>query len=212
LKPDEIDTRILQALMDDGRASLRQIAKRTSLTTPTVSSRLARMTKAGMIKKFVPILSAGSVNRGVSAVISLKVASSFVEKLARDLSKLPEVENIYITTGQGVTLKVALDEVAGLQTFLSRSLLARPGVRVASSQIITNVVKEEPAPLSLAGLTIDLKCDYCDEEIARARPYTIAAGSRYYFCCKTCKGAYLDEFGSRLAKTDRAAKRISLHS
>ncbi|MGH9920501.1 MAG: Lrp/AsnC family transcriptional regulator, partial [Nitrososphaerales archaeon] len=105
MKPDEIDTRIIQALMDDGRASLRQIARRTSLTTPTVSSRLARMTKAGTIKKFVPILSPGSVSRGVSAVISLKVTSAIVEKLARDLSKLPEVENIYITTGQGVTLK-----------------------------------------------------------------------------------------------------------
>jgi DNA-binding Lrp family transcriptional regulator len=213
LKPDEIDTRILQALMDDGRASLRQIAKRTSLTTPTVSSRLARMTKAGMIKKFVPILSPGSVNRGVSALISLKVASSSVEKLARDLSKVPEVENVYTTTGQGVTLKVALDEVAGLQAFLSRSVFARPGVSVASSQVITSVVKEEPAPISTTALIIDLRCDYCDEEIARARPYTIASGSsRYYFCCKTCKWAYLDKFGSRLAKTDRAAKRIALHS
>ena len=202
LKPDEIDARILEALMDDGRASFREIAKRTSLTTPTVSSRMARMTKAGMIKKFVPILSPDSVNRGVSAMISLKVASSSVEKLARDLSKLPEVENVYLTTGQGMTLKVALDDVAGLQTFLGRRVLARPGVSVASSQIITSVVKEEPAPLSPAELTMNLKCDYCHEEVARARPYTIAAGSsRYYFCCKTCRKAYLDKFGSRLAKT-----------
>ena len=130
-----------------GERRFRQIAKRTSLTTPTVSARMDRMKKAGMIKKFVPILSPDSVNRGVSAVISLKVASSSAEKLARDLSKLPEVENIYITTGQGMTMKVALDDVAGLQTFLSRRVLARPGVSVASSQIITSVVKEEPAPL-----------------------------------------------------------------
>ncbi len=205
MKPDEIDARILQALMEDGRASLRQIAKRTSLTTPTVSSRMKRMTKAGMIKKFVPILSPDAVNRGVSALISLKVASSSVERLARDLSKLPEVENVYVTTGQGMTLKVALDDVAGLQPFLGQRMLARPGVSVASSQIITSVVKEEPAPLSPGALTMNLKCDYCHEEVARARPYTIAVGStRYYFCCKTCKRAYLDKFGSRLAKTKGA--------
>lgn len=200
MKPDEIDARILEALMDDGRASLRQIAKRTSLTTPTVSARMARMIKAGMIKKFVPVLSPDSVNRGVFALISLKVDSSSAEKLGRDLSKLPDVENIYITTGQGMTIKVALDDVAGLQTFLKRSVLAKPGVSVASSQIITGVVKEEPAPLSPATLTMNLKCDYCHEEVARARPYTIATGSsRYYFCCKTCRNAYLDKFGSRLA-------------
>jgi DNA-binding Lrp family transcriptional regulator len=211
LKADEIDARILGALMEDGRASLRQIAKRTSLTTPTVSARMARMVKAGMIKKFVPILSPGSINRGVAAVISLKVASSSAEKLAKDLSRLPQVENIYVTTGQGVTMKVALDDVAGLQEFLGRSLLARPGVTVTSSQIITSVVKEEPAPLSPATLTMNLRCDYCREEVARARPYTIANGSsRYYFCCKTCRNAYLEKFGSRLAKAKH--DRTPLHS
>ena len=205
MKADEIDVRILGALMEDGRASLRQIAKRTSLTTPTVSARMTRMTRAGMIKKFVPILSPGSIGRGIAAMISLKVESSSAERLAEDLAKLQEVESVYITTGQGMTVKVALDDVAGLQAFLNRSLLARRGVSVVSSQIITSVVKEEPASAIPTSLTIDLRCDYCHEEVSRARPYTIAAGSsRYYFCCKTCRNAYLDKFGSRLAKTRRS--------
>jgi DNA-binding Lrp family transcriptional regulator len=212
LKPDEIDARILEALMIDGRASFRQIAKRTGLTTPTVSARTDRMIKAGMIKKFVPVLSSESASRRVFAVVSLKVNPSAVERLARDLSKLPEVEDVYITTGQGMIMKVALDDVAGLQSFLSRDVLARPGVRVASSQIITSVVKEEPAPLSAAALTMNLRCDYCHEEIARARPYTVVGGpSRYYFCCKTCRNAYLDKFGSRLAKTKHIDK-VALHA
>jgi DNA-binding Lrp family transcriptional regulator len=204
LKTDEIDARILGALMEDGRASRRQIARRTSLTTPTVSARMDRMTKAGVIKKFVPILSPGSVDRGMAAMISLKVRSSSAERLANDLAKLPEVESLYTTTGQGMTVKVALDDVAGLQAFLNRSLLARPGVSVASSQIITSVVKEEPASVLPASLTMNLRCDYCHEEVSRARPYTIATrSSRYYFCCKTCRNAYLDKFGSRLAKAGR---------
>jgi DNA-binding Lrp family transcriptional regulator len=204
LKADEIDVRILRVLMEDGRASQRQIARRTSLTTPTVSARMDRMTKAGMIKKFVPILSPGSVNRRMAAMISLKVESSSAESLANDLAKLPEVESLYTTTGQGMTVKVVLDDVAGLQAFLSRGLLARPGVSVASSQIITSVVKEEPASILPDSLTLDLRCDYCHEEVSRARPYTITTrSSRYYFCCKTCRNAYLDKFGSRLAKSRR---------
>jgi DNA-binding Lrp family transcriptional regulator len=207
LKPDEIDARILGALIDDGRASLREIAKRTSLTTPTVSARFDRMKKSGMIKKFVPVLSPDSVDRGVFAVISLKVNSSSAEKLGRDLSKLPEVENIYVTTGQGMTVKVALNDVAGLQKFLSRRVLAQPGVSVASSQIITKVVKEEPAPLSPSALIMNLKCDFCHEEVARARPYTLTTSfSRYYFCCKTCRNAYLEKFGPRLARVKRGEK------
>ncbi|MDA4115101.1 MAG: AsnC family transcriptional regulator [Thaumarchaeota archaeon] len=207
MKPDEIDARILGALIDDGRASLRQIAKRTSLTTPTVSARFDRMKKSGMIRKFVPVLSPDSVGRGVFAVISLKVNSSSAEKLGSDLSKLPEVENVYVTTGQGMTLKVALSDVAGLQKFLSRRVLARPGVSVASSQIITKVVKEEPAPLSPSALIMNLKCDFCHEEVARARPYTLTTrSSRYYFCCKTCRNAYLEKFGPRLARIKHGEK------
>ncbi|HUI86629.1 MAG TPA: winged helix-turn-helix transcriptional regulator, partial [Nitrososphaerales archaeon] len=70
---DEVDLKILQALLNDGRASLRQIAERTSLTTPTVSSRLTRMLKSGTIKKFVPILSSDSVHGGIAALVTLKM-------------------------------------------------------------------------------------------------------------------------------------------
>ncbi|MGP8126067.1 MAG: winged helix-turn-helix transcriptional regulator [Nitrososphaerales archaeon] len=214
MKPDGIDSKILEALMDDGRASLRQIARRTSLTTPTVSARMARMTKAGLIMKFVPILAADSVNRGVSALVTLGVDSTSAEKVAKDLARLKEVQNVYMTTGQSMTLKVALDGVRELQSFLGRSVFGRPGVKVTSSQIITSTIKEGPPSLVPSMLTMDLRCDYCHEEVARARPYTVVAGSsHYYFCCKTCKKDYLDKYGSRLAKIGRDQERkVALHA
>jgi Lrp/AsnC family leucine-responsive transcriptional regulator len=113
LKPDATDLRILEALMEDGRASLRQIARRTSLTTPTVSARIARMTRAGLIKKFVPVLSVDSVNPRVLSLVTLKVSSAVAEEVARELALLREVEDVYMTTGQGITLKVALDSPQG---------------------------------------------------------------------------------------------------
>lgn len=145
--PDAVDTKILEVLMSDGRASFRQIAQRTSLTTPTVSSRLARMTKAGLIKKFVPILSADSVNRGVMALVTLRVSLASAQKIADGLAELREVEAVYMTTGQSITLKVTLDSAQEVQSFLAKNLLNRKGVEVTSSQIITSTVKEEPASL-----------------------------------------------------------------
>jgi len=205
LKPDVIDSKILEALMEDGRASLRQIARRTSLTTPTVSARMARMTRAGLIKKFVPVLAADSVNRGVSALVTLGVDSTSADRVAKDLAKLKEVQNVYMTTGQSLTLKVTLDDVLELQPFLKRNVLGRPGVKVTSSQIITSTVKEEPASLVPSTLTMNLECDYCHGEVSSSRPYTIAVGSsHYYFCCKTCKREYLKRYGARLAKLRRS--------
>jgi DNA-binding Lrp family transcriptional regulator len=204
LRPDGIDAKILEALMADGRASLRQIARRTSLTTPTVSARMARMVRAGLIKKFVPVLAADSIDRGLLTLIGLKVDPVSAEKVAKDLAKLQEVEVIYLTTGPAITLKVALDGVQALQPFLIRNLIGRPGVDVTSSQIITGVVKEEPASLLPSMLTMDLRCDHCHGEVKSSRPYTLAAGfSHYYFCCKTCRKAYLDKHGQRLARIRR---------
>lgn len=190
--------------MDDGRASFRQIAKRTSLTTPTVSARLARMTKGGLIKKFVPVFSADSANRGILALVTLKADSASAERIADCLAELREVEAVYMTTGQSVTLKVALDTAQELQSFLGKNVLKRRGVGVTSTQIITRTVKEEPVPLLPAGLVMDLKCDDCGGDVTSRRPYTVAAGpSHYYFCCKTCRKAYLERQGKRLVKMNR---------
>src|ERR1039458_5564990 len=190
--------------MDDGRASFRQIAQRTSLTTPTVSSRIARMTKAGLIKKFIPILSGDSVNRGVTTLLTLKVGSASVQRLAGDLAKMRGVEGVYVTTGQSITLKATLSDVQSLQSFLAENVLKRRGVEVTSSQIITSTMKEEPPSLLPSTLVMNLKCDYCGGDVASSRPYTISAGpSHYYFCCKTCRKEYLGEHGKRLAKISR---------
>lgn len=188
--------------MEDGRASFRQIARRTSLTTPTVSSRYARMKRAGLIRRFVPILSPDSVNRGVLALVTLKVDPTIAEKVARRLADLHEVEHVYMTTGQNLALKVSLDSALGLQSFLKQRVLGKTGVAVLSSQIVTSVVKEEPPSLLPGLLTIDLRCDYCHGEVTSSRPYNIVSGySHYYFCCKTCRKAYLDKHGPRLFRT-----------
>jgi DNA-binding Lrp family transcriptional regulator len=165
------------------------------------------MKKAGLIKKFVPILSVDSVSRGILALVTLKVGSSSPEKIAKDLGRLREVDAVYLTTGQSITLKVSLNDPQQLQSFLTEDVLKRRGVDVTSSQIITSTVKEEPSSLVPSMLNIDLKCDYCGGDVTSDRPYTVGAGSsHYYFCCKTCRKAYLDKHGPRLAKLSRKLK------
>ena len=211
MRPDKIDAKILASLMEDGRASFTQIAERTSLTTPTVSARVARMTKAGLIRKFVPLLSPEAVSQRVLALVTLKVDSASVERVASDLSKLPAVEDVYTTTGQSISLKVALESVQRLEPFLKKNILRKPGVSVASAQIVTSVVKEEPPSLLTDALTMDLRCDYCHGEVTSSRPRTISVGSsHYYFCCKTCRRDYIEKHRARLERA--GMKSASLRS
>src|SRR5579883_2116961 len=77
MKLDSIDAAILKQLLADGRASLRDIAKKTSLSTPTVSSHFYRMIKAGLITKFVPVINLNETElHGILALVNLKVQGS----------------------------------------------------------------------------------------------------------------------------------------
>lgn len=163
------------------------------------------MQKAGLIRKFVPVFSPESVSRGVLAIVTLKLEPTSAERVARSLAKLTEAEHVYMTTGESIALKLGLESVHDLEPFLKQHVLRRPGVTVTSSQIVTNVVKEETPSFVPTALTMDLKCDYCHGKVTSSRPYTISIGSsHYYFCCKTCRKDYLEKHGSRLGRLRRA--------
>lgn len=199
MKTDEIDAKILDVLMKDGRASYRQIANRTNLSTPTVSARLARMIKSGMIRKFVPVLSTDSLDRGLATLVVVKVDSPSAAEVANHLAKLSEVQSVYTTTGQLIILKVSLETVQELQPFLAEHVPKE--AQIISSEIITGTIKEEKlAPTIPRVLTMDLRCDYCKGSVTSSRPYTISSHfSRYYFCCKTCRKAYIAKNGRKLS-------------
>ena len=201
MKLDPIDLIILKELSEDGRASFRQIAKKTSISTPTVSSRFERMKRAGLIQKFVPVFDLdASENSGVTAFITMKVPASSVSKIASELAEKPEVFGSFVTTGENnLTLRVNLPNLKSLQRFVSGSDMKKLGVEVTGSQIVTETLKDEH-PLPIAGdFQMKLYCDLCKGQIMTSRPYSIRVGpARYYFCCKTCRQTYLQKHAARI--------------
>ena len=207
MKLDPIDLVILKELNADGRASLRQIAKKSSLSTPTVSSRFERMKKAGLIQKFVPVLSPDvSDDSSLLAFVTLNVPSSSIEKIAKELGGKPGVIGVFVTTGvNNLVLRVSVRNAQSLQRFLTSAEFRKLGVEVTGSQIITETVKDErPLPF-MDEIHMKLSCDLCKGEITSSTPYTIrVASTRYYFCCKTCKATYLQKHGDRIRTINKA--------
>ena len=199
LKLDSNDLSILKVLMEDGRASLREIAARTSLSTPTVSFRLSRMQKSGLIRGFAPILDPSATNQ-VLALVKLKVAGHKMDGITRVLAKMPEVTGVYVTTGEdNLTVKVSTDDVESLQRFVGGKLAKLPDVELVSNNIITKTLKDERSPRLKQDTTLKLRCDFCQGEVTSNRPYNIKVGSTYhYFCCRTCRKSYLDKYRSRI--------------
>lgn len=55
---DRLDIAILRVLQHDGRASFREVARRVGASVTTVSTRIDRLWRSGILTGFVPLLSA----------------------------------------------------------------------------------------------------------------------------------------------------------
>ena len=203
MKLDSIDISILKELNKDGRASFRQIARRTLLSTPTVSNRFERMNRAGLIKKFTPVYNLDAMeNSGITALLTLRASPSRTTQIANGLCNMPEVFGVFIISAQNnLIARVNLPNLRALQQFLTSASLKRLGAEVIGSQIITETVKDEH-PLPIADSPqLKLRCDFCKGQISASRPFTInVASTKYYFCCKICKKSYLEKYGQKISR------------
>ncbi len=197
LKLDEMDTAILRALMKDGRLSFRQIATQVGVTTPTVESRVKKMTESGVIKKIAPILDIDKVEKGVAALLMLKVNLAEVDQVLGKLAPLDEVRSIFLTTGgSNVIVRVATSSNEAFQEFLNKQVSSL-AADVVSSEVITRTVKDEQGVALYGDMAVALVCDYCGGEIG-GKPFTLNVDQgKRFFCCKTCLSSYKEKYGAR---------------
>jgi DNA-binding Lrp family transcriptional regulator len=213
LNLDSADLSILKVLTKDGRASLREIAARTSLSTPTVSLHLSRMRKGGLIKGFVPVIDPSAIHE-VAGFIRLKVPAQNIDRVAMSLARMEEVTGVFITTGEeNLVVRVSSEDVEGLQRFVGSKLARHLEGELVSDDVVTRTLKDERSTRLKESATIRLRCDFCGQEITSSRPYNIQVGSTYhYFCCRTCRKSYLEKHRSRIKLAASRAGQTNLHS
>ena len=196
---DKTDIRILNALMEDGRRSYRELARQTSVSPPTVENRVEKLLKVGLIRKIVPIIDIDKLDSGSSALISIKADLSKMTKVIEQLSEMEEVTGVFATTGEGnLLLRVFISDPKGLHEFITRRLGVEPSLQILSSQIITKTLKDEQLIRIAPGSNLRVDCEFCGGAV-RGEPFTMKVGRiDRFFCCKVCKNSYATKYGERL--------------
>ncbi len=104
--PDEKDFRILEVLSERGDSTVRQIAKKTLLPPTTIHNRIAKLRKAGVIKKFTIEIDKKKLGLKIGAYLLisadlklLKQGKKTQHDLAKEMRKIPGVEKVAIVTG-----------------------------------------------------------------------------------------------------------------
>ena len=138
---DELDTKIIAMLQEDGRASNAGIARRAGVSEGTVRRRLKRLIQDEYIR-VVALLDPGKMGYASEALIGVQVDPDKVEQVSDDLSALDEINWVSITTGAyDIFAWATLDSSEALGIFLRTKVGTIQGVR-RSETFVNLMVKK----------------------------------------------------------------------
>ncbi|MCS6822802.1 MAG: Lrp/AsnC ligand binding domain-containing protein [Cytophagaceae bacterium] len=97
---DNTDMQILRCLMKDATTPYTDIAKQLNVSGGTVHVRMKKLMDAGIVKGATLNIDYTKLGYDITAFIGIYLEkSSFYDRAAKDLAKIPEVINVHYTTG-----------------------------------------------------------------------------------------------------------------
>ncbi len=139
---DPIDKQILKMLQEDGRISYSEIAEKAKRTEVTIRRRVRRLINEGVIKRFTVVLDPLKIGRSISAIVRVKAQMKRATAIAETVKEYEEVIEAYFLDGAcGVMLKVTVDDLAHLRTFIEMKLGRVEGVGEVETCIVLETVK-----------------------------------------------------------------------
>ena len=148
-KLDEIDLKLLDILQRQGRTKRNRLAEEVNLSIPSVSERLQKMERAGVIKGYNAILDAGKLGLEVLAFIFVTVSSpKHYDEIMQQALDNDDILECHIITGEGTHLiKARTKSTTSLEKLLN-DIQSWPGV----TNTRTNVVLSSPKETTVVSL------------------------------------------------------------
>ena len=135
---DQLDLDLLNLLLEEPQAGMREYARVLGVARGTVQARLARLEREGVIAGHAPAISPAGLGYTVLAFVHLFLAQGQLDNVVSRLNGLPEVLEAHTTTGEGDLLcRVAARSNLHLEEIV-QTLLALPGVTRTRTEISLN--------------------------------------------------------------------------
>jgi Lrp/AsnC family transcriptional regulator for asnA, asnC and gidA len=99
-KFDELDMKILSELTKDASISVPRLSKKLNINASVLYSRIKRLAKKQLIKKFTIVVNDEMLGINVRALIGLNRDPKLKESIHTELLKIPEVRVISEVTGR----------------------------------------------------------------------------------------------------------------
>ena len=145
---DEIDLRILQALQDNARIPILELAERVGLSPTPCSRRLRRLEDEAIIKKYVAVLNPKFMNLELSAFLSIRAkhAPEMIAKFKAAILQMPNVRGCYAVTGDyDYLLWANAKDMQSLSRWVLEEVHRIPSVLHTHTSIVLESIKDEPS-------------------------------------------------------------------
>jgi len=139
---DDTDRQVVNALLQDGRASARDVAAATGIAATTVSRRMDDLEDTGVIDEYTVDIDYGALGYDVTAVFQLSVEGDGLGRVVDQLRDQREMIAVYEVTGDHDI--VAVGKFTDTQSMNERikTLLTDRDIRSASTSVVLNTVCE----------------------------------------------------------------------
>jgi DNA-binding Lrp family transcriptional regulator len=139
---DDLDRKILALLVEDGRRTYDDIARRVSLSAPAVKRRVDRLRASGALRGFTAVLDPAALGWRTEALVELFYApGTLLDNVAESLTGFPEVVEAWSVTGEAdAIVRVRTADNADLERLIME--LQRDGqvVRTRSQIVMSRLV------------------------------------------------------------------------
>lgn len=140
---DKIDRDIVDLLMEDGRMSAAEIARRAGgISERAVRYRIERMVSEGVIK-ISAVVNPKALGFSVIADVFIEVESSRIEEVAERLTHLERVSYVACSIGESdISAQIVAHNNNEVYTFVTEVIGRVPGVRKTTTSIVPVVLKD----------------------------------------------------------------------
>lgn len=136
---DDLDRRILQALLREARASWKELAAETGVSAPTIRERVRRLQDTGILRGFTAEISTKALGYGLEAVVRFRPLPGKRHLLEQQIERTDRIVQCDKVTGEdGFVARILLRDIAELDPLLDSF------GRLATTH--TSIVKSSPVP------------------------------------------------------------------
>jgi len=139
---ENLDRKLVNELLGDGRASLRSLAEDLDVSVTTVSNHLSALEEDGIIQGYTPKVDYDELGYDVTAIIQLKVEGSSLPEVTDTLSEHKQMISVYEVTGDYDIIAVGkFTDTDGMNSQI-KELLIDPEIKESNTSVVLNAASE----------------------------------------------------------------------